>query len=497
MKNTLYRSRRTKFESELRLTPSSALQNVTSVNCMKHFVLLAGLVLSLLAVSCVRNQEIAASKGDAQDESEMSGAAKTDSANQKSGSKRKSPVKSLTIGTRAPSIDIEHWISDGQGKFKPITNFESGKVYVVEFWATWCGPCVASMPHLAETQTKYADHHVQIISISDEDTETIAKFLDREVGGAKHGKKEESEDEGKSDATETKSSKKTFKELTSVYCLTTDPDRSVSKDYMEAAGQNGIPTCFIVGKTGEIEWIGHPMSMDESLAKIVDGSWDRVAYLVDFKKSQDRDLLESAIMKKVRSGDSDGAMALIDKAKKDAEGDTETVEMLDQMSLNIAISPIMAKVRSGDIDGGLEMLDEVAKTLPPSQRTELSSFKVRLLIQNKNFKSAASNLKSIVDADSIDPQILNMHAWDVYEAAKDDPEYSKELLSVAISAAEKAASSAPENGAVLDTLAHLFHRSGDLDRAIELQTKAMELSDDAAPQIQEFLDQLKAEKTGK
>jgi len=46
----------------------------------------------------------------------------------------------LTIGSKAPSIDVEHWVSDGNGKFKPVTEFEADKVYVVEFWATWCGP---------------------------------------------------------------------------------------------------------------------------------------------------------------------------------------------------------------------------------------------------------------------------------------------------------------------------------------------------------------------
>lgn len=136
------------------------------------------------------------------------------------------------VGSKAPELDIEHWLSDGKGKFKKVTSFADGNIYVVEFWATWCGPCIASMPHLAEMQEKLAEKKVQIISVSDEDLETVEGFLKRELP---------SDDE------------KTYADLTSAYCLTADPDKSVYKDYMLAAKQNGIPTAFIVGKKGIIE----------------------------------------------------------------------------------------------------------------------------------------------------------------------------------------------------------------------------------------------------
>ena len=97
-------------------------------------------------------------------------------------------------------------------------------------------------------------HQTDRISVSDEPLDTIEQFL------------------------ELKRDETTFKELTSDYWLTTDPDGSVKQDYMRAAGQSGIPTAFIVGKTGEVEWIGHPMRIDEPVAQILDGTWDREAY---------------------------------------------------------------------------------------------------------------------------------------------------------------------------------------------------------------------------
>jgi len=48
----------------------------------------------------------------------------------------------------------------------------------------------------------------------------------------------------------------------------------MSRPWMQAAGQNGIPCSFIVDKTGNVAWIGHPMSMDAPLAQIVAGTFD-------------------------------------------------------------------------------------------------------------------------------------------------------------------------------------------------------------------------------
>ncbi len=46
-----------------------------------------------------------------------------------------------------------------------VAALDPKKTYVVEFWATWCGPCVVSMPHLSELQTKLKDDGVTIMSI--------------------------------------------------------------------------------------------------------------------------------------------------------------------------------------------------------------------------------------------------------------------------------------------------------------------------------------------
>lgn len=67
---------------------------------------------------------------------------------------------SLNVGDPAPAIKVAKWF-----KGQPVETFGEGSVYVVEFWATWCGPCKKSTPHLSELAKKY-DGKARIIGVS-------------------------------------------------------------------------------------------------------------------------------------------------------------------------------------------------------------------------------------------------------------------------------------------------------------------------------------------
>jgi len=157
--------------------------------------------------------------------------------------KAKAPAAaSLKVGDPAPSMTIAEWV-----KGEPVKGFEPGKVYVVEFWATWCGPCIAGMPHLSELQRQYKDKGLTIIGVTSEDPNNSLEDVKAMV-------KEKGDTMG--------------------YTVAWDTKRETNNAFMRAARQNGIPCCFVVDKAGKVAFIGHPMFLDPVLEGVVAGTWD-------------------------------------------------------------------------------------------------------------------------------------------------------------------------------------------------------------------------------
>ncbi|TWU44966.1 Thiol:disulfide interchange protein TlpA [Novipirellula aureliae] len=338
---------------------------------------------------------------------------------------------SFGVGSDAPALDVEHWIQDGNGFFKPVTDFQDGKVYVVEFWATWCGPCIMSMPHLAELQNQYRGQNVQIVSISDESPEEVNEFL-----------KQESDEE-----------EKTFGEITSAYSLTTDPDRSAHADYMEASNAAGIPTAYIVGKTGKIEWIGHPMGMDETLEAVVNDKWDREAYKKQYEQEQ---------------------------------------------RLQQAIEEISMLAGAGKFDDAIKRIEEeISKTDNEDLKTNLKDFRYSLMLSAGQInEEVVGYYKKQVEEMKDNPMALGQFGYSLVGVSQQGGKIGP-LADLAIKnlapVVDKA--EAEVQPLLLNIMAQLSQIDKKLDQAIEYQEKAVEASGERQKQRMElYLDELKSEK---
>jgi peroxiredoxin len=79
------------------------------------------------------------------------------------------------VGKPAPDFDIKRL----DGTPCQLSDFE-GKILILDFWASWCGPCIRSMPQWIEISRQYVDAGVEVVFINlEEDEERIRRFLEK------------------------------------------------------------------------------------------------------------------------------------------------------------------------------------------------------------------------------------------------------------------------------------------------------------------------------
>lgn len=80
----------------------------------------------------------------------------------------------IEVGAAAPEIHITDWIAN-----TPADQNLSDKYIVLEFWATWCGPCIKAVPHMNELQKKFDRNDLYYLSLTDESVEKVNRTLKR------------------------------------------------------------------------------------------------------------------------------------------------------------------------------------------------------------------------------------------------------------------------------------------------------------------------------
>lgn len=144
-------------------------------------------------------------------------------------------------GVAPPKLSNLTWI---QGE--PVAELDQTKTYVLEFWATWCEPCITTIPHLNELATKFPEATFVGLSIEDHQDGKVKRFVEK------------------------------MGQSMTYRVATTGTNGSMLNAWLESSRQNSIPTTFVV-QGGIIRWIGHPSQLEKVLSDLRAGTHDMAA----------------------------------------------------------------------------------------------------------------------------------------------------------------------------------------------------------------------------
>ena len=126
-----------------------------------------------------------------------------------------------------------------QGNCEGVGPWGDGNIYILDFWGTWCSPCIKEIPHLTELQKKYRDRGLVVVGYSWESPDILFKFLERM--GPKMG-----------------------------YVVVGDTTETTLQRYVdESMGDNGIqgfPYSYLISGSGQLVWRGNPKHIDRTLS---------------------------------------------------------------------------------------------------------------------------------------------------------------------------------------------------------------------------------------
>lgn len=350
----------------------------------------------------------------------------------------------LGIGSKAPSLKPGQWYSGTRAL--PET-YSEGHVYVVLFWETWAPQCLEPLPALISLQQEFGNPQTHFALVTTERPREVEDYL------TKTTLTKTNLNSGVDDNSGNASNGERLKH----FSIALDDSRSLRSAFMDASGQMAIPTTFLVGKTGEIEWIGHPSSLPSVLQEVIEDRWTRDRFL---------------------------------------NSDAATVNpSIANRELTQKLAAITSASSKRDSETSLEELDNLAKEyqgIPAKRKIARAKFDIALARNSPQLREAFHECATL---EAQDADTLNSLTWRVYEHFEATKKIDPDLLRQAITYAEKAVSMKPDNGAILDTLAHLLYVDGQKERALEIQRKAAKNAGPFKDEIETFLKKLESETT--
>ena len=324
----------------------------------------------------------------------------------------------LKVGDPAPATRPETML---QGE--AVKDFKKGEVYVFECWASWCGPCIAAIPHLNELHKQMGKKGVVITGVNVWESE-------RDAASAQRAK----------DFLKSQGDKMSYRVALG--------GKAFIKDWLEAAEVNGIPHAFVVAE-GKIAWTGHPAQLTaEMLGDILTGTPLAAAPPVADKIPQRR-LSKPAVPAGTAPNDPEMAAA---QAKLDA---------------------LSEAMRARDWDAAEKALPAAAGVLPKQEGQELRDFiEAQIGLARGDPAKFYAQLQKVADEEFDDPEALNEIAWRLLtmKAFAQKPN----LVLAEKCAVQSVKLTREEHPDKLDTLARLRWLQGKKEEAIRLQIKSVD-----------------------
>ncbi|MBN2507741.1 MAG: redoxin domain-containing protein [Verrucomicrobia bacterium] len=364
------------------------------------------------------------------------------------------------LGDPAAPLEISAWI---RGNPVNLDAVRGRNVVVVEFWATWCGPCRVTIPHLAELQRKFRDRGVVVVGISDESAAKVQPFVD-----AMAEKME--------------------------YTVALDTQRNTFAGYMGAYGVRGIPHAFVVDLQGRVAWHGHPMSgLAQALERIAPTTAPAPP-AANPKRAEAQRALRNYLERAAR-GDSDERLeplgrqlAALDKDLGGLEPGKplNLAELRTRARFEAAMRDYQRALTSGKAQPELDALEAKARPLAPAG-FNFARFKGQYQLQRlfqdyyravtgKGDSAKAESIAQQLDAlESDDVEVQNEIAWTLLTDERIKSRNPKLALKFARAACQASGGQDPN---VLDTYARALFDNGNVPEAIRQQTRAIELNTD-------------------